>query len=179
MISMNGPNHLVSWLLTMSILRQDGPNHLGLWCKVLPGHQMALITSGCVKKGGHPPPSPFRSHHADDIPLWGCPLRIGWMAFGLAVAATRERGCRKPSHRRRRVRPLSPTLLLIAWPRGERAGGDRRCRGGQVGRRQQRAAGRPSRAAGAAAAATASIGSPSTSLSMRPAAAGGRPAART
>ena len=33
---------------TWTILQQDGPNHLGLWHNVLPGHQIALITSGCV-----------------------------------------------------------------------------------------------------------------------------------
>ena len=33
---------------TWTILQQDGPNHLGLWYNVLPEHQIALITSGCV-----------------------------------------------------------------------------------------------------------------------------------
>ena len=33
---------------TWTILEQDGPNHLGLWCNVLPEHQMALIISECV-----------------------------------------------------------------------------------------------------------------------------------
>ena len=29
----------------MDYPQNDDPNHLGLWCNVLPGHQMALITS--------------------------------------------------------------------------------------------------------------------------------------
>ena len=33
---------------TWNIIQQDGPNHLGLWYNVLPQHQLALITSGCV-----------------------------------------------------------------------------------------------------------------------------------
>ena len=33
---------------TWTILQQYGPSHLGLWYNVLPQHQMALITSGCV-----------------------------------------------------------------------------------------------------------------------------------
>ena len=33
---------------TWTVLQNDGPSHLGLWQKVLPEHQMALITSGCV-----------------------------------------------------------------------------------------------------------------------------------
>ena len=30
-------------------LQKDGPNHLGLRYNDLPGHQIALITSGCVQ----------------------------------------------------------------------------------------------------------------------------------
>ena len=37
---------------TWTILQHDGPNHLGLWCDVLPEHQMALITSFCVPFSG-------------------------------------------------------------------------------------------------------------------------------
>ena len=33
---------------TMTALQKDGPNHLGLRHNVLPAHQMALTTSGCV-----------------------------------------------------------------------------------------------------------------------------------
>ena len=33
---------------TWTVLQQDGPNHLGLLYNVLPGHQMALITSDCA-----------------------------------------------------------------------------------------------------------------------------------
>ena len=33
---------------TWTVLQQDGPNHLGLWHSLLPEHQLALITSGCV-----------------------------------------------------------------------------------------------------------------------------------
>ena len=36
--------HLTTW----TVLQQDGPNHLGLLYNVLPGHQMALITSDCA-----------------------------------------------------------------------------------------------------------------------------------
>ena len=32
----------------MDHLQKDGPDHLGLWHNALPGHQTALITSGCV-----------------------------------------------------------------------------------------------------------------------------------
>ena len=32
-----------------TVLQKDGPNHLGLWCSVLPEHQMALITSWLVQ----------------------------------------------------------------------------------------------------------------------------------
>ena len=33
---------------TWTVLQHDGPNHFGLWYNMLPAHQMALITSGCV-----------------------------------------------------------------------------------------------------------------------------------
>ena len=35
---------------TWTIFQQNGPNHLGLWYNVLPGHQTALTTSGCVPR---------------------------------------------------------------------------------------------------------------------------------
>ena len=31
-----------------TILQKHGPYHLGLWYNMLPWHQMALVTSGCV-----------------------------------------------------------------------------------------------------------------------------------
>ena len=33
---------------TWTVLQKDGSDHLGLWCNVLPAHQMAPITSSCV-----------------------------------------------------------------------------------------------------------------------------------
>ena len=39
-----GCGHPTAW----TIIQQNGPNHLGLWYNALPGHQMGLITSGCV-----------------------------------------------------------------------------------------------------------------------------------
>ena len=35
---------------TWTILQRDGRKHLGLWYNVLPEHQIALITSGCVSE---------------------------------------------------------------------------------------------------------------------------------
>ena len=42
--------HQVQWRrpARWTILQHDGPNHLGLLYNALPGHQMALIASGCV-----------------------------------------------------------------------------------------------------------------------------------
>ena len=44
----------VPWLDTRvwAIIQRDGPNHLGLRYNALPGHQMALIASGCAGPPG-------------------------------------------------------------------------------------------------------------------------------
>ena len=34
-------------LTAWTVHQDDGPNHLGLRCNALPGHQTALLTSGC------------------------------------------------------------------------------------------------------------------------------------
>ena len=52
--------------------QKDGPNHLGLWCYVLPDHQMALITSGCVpfscgRDGGLHPADPASDMEAIEV----------------------------------------------------------------------------------------------------------------
>ena len=41
----NAENTSVKW----TILQHNGADHLGLWRDALPGHQMALITSGCMQ----------------------------------------------------------------------------------------------------------------------------------
>ena len=35
--------------MTWTILQNDDSNHLGLRCNAFPEHQMALITSGCLR----------------------------------------------------------------------------------------------------------------------------------
>ena len=62
--------------MTWTILRTDGPNHLGLRCNAFPGHQMALVTSGCA---------PFRCATCDADPTNDCVADCGGVWGGPAT----------------------------------------------------------------------------------------------
>ena len=82
---------------TWTVLQQHGPNHLGMRCNALPGHQMALITSGCAASAGL------------------CHLGLGWPEqateyFSRAIHAAPEdpRGYRNRATANRQVSGHSP-----------------------------------------------------------------------
>ena len=52
---------------------KNGPNQLGLWCNMLPWHQMAVITSGCAPVGLPTRGTPHRSRPR----CWTCCSRLG------------------------------------------------------------------------------------------------------
>ena len=60
-----------------TVLRHDGPDHLGVWYNALPGHQMALTTSGCVPcRRGLRDHGPAGVRHLSQ-PAGGAPRRAG------------------------------------------------------------------------------------------------------
>ena len=44
-LTVRDPPTTTAW----AVLRRNGPNHLGLWRDALPEHQMAVLTSDCVR----------------------------------------------------------------------------------------------------------------------------------